>query len=63
MIKITIKGRATKIEVLGVAGPSCREKTRALEERLGGETLSREATAEAHLVPEFEEASLELERP
>jgi hypothetical protein len=37
----------TRIEVRGVAGPSCLSVTESLESVLGGEVVSREMTAEA----------------
>jgi hypothetical protein len=41
----------TRIEVRGVAGPSCLELTADLEKALGGEVLERERTAEAQQAP------------
>lgn len=41
------KSGEVRIEVRGMKGNGCRDATKALEAALGGEVISREATAEA----------------
>lgn len=48
-IEVTIdRNGNVQLHVRGVKGASCEELTRDLEEALGGEIISREATAEMY---------------